>query len=388
MDMLMQNITTQQAAMNQILQHIANQGNTARAPNVRDDKLGRDPDPFTGKDPTKLIGFIVACQAVFLARTSTYTGPGADRRKVSFALTFLRDDARAWFDKYILEGDVPNPPLFMVDWRAFLAELLQHFGPANAIRDSEHAIEELSMSDNHHIERFDIEFMRHAAIIGWNDAALRHRYRAALPNRIKDVLQLYAGYNDLDTLREYASSIDHRHWERVAEKRRDTRGSSSTTNTSQSNSNKSGQSSGKSKDNASSSDNRNNSGNSGRNNNNSNNNNRNNSGNSGRNNNNNGGNNNSNNRSSQGSSNSDKPYAKHLTKDGKLKPEVRQYRLDNGLCSFCGGKGHFSDKCPKKSAPSSARAAKVTPPAAAPPLTATITEVPSTPSAPPAQAKN
>ena len=189
------------------------------APAPRDDKLGRDPDVFTGKDPTKLMGFFVACEAVFLARRSTFSGPDGERRKVYYALTFLRDDARAWFDKYIMEGDIPNPPLFMVNWRAFLAELLAHFGPANAVRDAERALETIVMTDKQHIERYDIDFMRYAALVGWNDAALCHRYRAGLPDRIKDLFQFYPAYQDLEELREYASAADHRHWERVAERR-------------------------------------------------------------------------------------------------------------------------------------------------------------------------
>ena len=37
--------------------------------------------------------------------------------------------------------------------------------------------------------------------------------------RIKDLFQFYPPYQDLEELREYASAADHRHWERVAERR-------------------------------------------------------------------------------------------------------------------------------------------------------------------------
>ncbi|KIM68553.1 hypothetical protein SCLCIDRAFT_20456 [Scleroderma citrinum Foug A] len=46
-----------------------------------------------------------------------------------------------------------------------------------------------------------------------------------------------------------------------------------------------------------------------------------------------------------------------LGKDGKLTAAERKRRLDNNLCMFCGGTGHFTDKCPKKSSKAKAHAA-------------------------------
>ena len=39
---------------------------------------------------------------------------------------------------------------------------------------------------------------------------------------------------------------------------------------------------------------------------------------------------------------------KHLGPDGKLTPEERKRRLDNGLCLFCGQGKHLSANCPRK----------------------------------------
>ena len=36
-----------------------------------------------------------------------------------------------------------------------------------------------------------------------------------------------------------------------------------------------------------------------------------------------------------------------LGKDGKLLPEERQRRIDQGLCLLCGQKGHLVKECPK-----------------------------------------
>ena len=34
--------------------------------------------------------------------------------------------------------------------------------------------------------------------------------------------------------------------------------------------------------------------------------------------------------------------------NGKLSPEVRQYRMANNLCKYCGQSGHFTRECPNK----------------------------------------
>ncbi|KAG6328212.1 hypothetical protein ID866_10877, partial [Astraeus odoratus] len=52
-----------------------------------------------------------------------------------------------------------------------------------------------------------------------------------------------------------------------------------------------------------------------------------------------------------GSNNSSAPdLSNKLGKDGKLTAAECKRRFDLNLCMFCGGNGHFSDKCPKKEA--------------------------------------
>jgi hypothetical protein len=273
----------------------------------------------------------------------------------------------------------------MVNWRAFLAELLAHFGPANAIRDAERSLESLSMSEKHKIETFDSSFMRYALLTSWNDSSLTHRYRSGLPDRIKDSLLYYPPYEDLNTLRDYASTIDHRYWERADEKRRDghrpgTNPGSGSGNGDGDNGNGGGnngnrrkgrhqrtpgsQQPGSGSGAASTSTTPNN-------------------------NNNNAGSNRNRNRNpgsgTPSGDSADKPWSKYLGKDGKLKPEVKAQRLKDGCCLFCGKKGHFGTDCPLKK---EARARAATAAAAAsstPAATPAPSKESSTPSAPPAK---
>jgi len=65
-----------------------------------------------------------------------------------------------------------------------------------------------------------------------------------------------------------------------------------------------------------------------------------------------------NNLSSSGSNRLD--LTNKLGKDGKLTADERKRHLDNNLCMFCGGPGHFADNCPKKTKKAKARAAAIT----------------------------
>jgi hypothetical protein len=52
----------------------------------------REPEPFTGKDPKKLKAFIFQCQ-LYLHNSDF----DSDFKKVTFALSYLRDVAQEWF---------------------------------------------------------------------------------------------------------------------------------------------------------------------------------------------------------------------------------------------------------------------------------------------------
>ena len=62
-----------------------------------------------------------------------------------------------------------------------------------------------------------------------------------------------------------------------------------------------------------------------------------------------------NNPSSSGSNRLD--LTNKLGKDGKLTADEQKWHLDNNLCMFCGGPGHFADNCPKKTKKAKAHAA-------------------------------
>ena len=63
--------------------------------------------------------------------------------------------------------------------------------------------------------------------------------------------------------------------------------------------------------------------------------------------------------SNQPSSSSRLDLTNKLGKDGKLTADECKWHLENNLCMFCGGTGHFTDNCPKKTKKAKAHAAAV-----------------------------
>jgi Domain of unknown function (DUF4939) len=102
----------------------------------------REPEPFTGKDPKKLKAFIFQCQ-LYLHNPDF----DSDSKKVTFALSYIRDVAQEWFEPSI--SGLTNEPLeWSNNWETFLDELCTNFGPYNKTGDAEHELTNLRMRDS------------------------------------------------------------------------------------------------------------------------------------------------------------------------------------------------------------------------------------------------
>ena len=60
------------------------------------------------------------------------------------------------------------------------------FGDPHLVSTLEQKLQTLCMQDNHYVNRYLIDFMKHSADTGWNDTALAHAFYNGLPDRIKD----------------------------------------------------------------------------------------------------------------------------------------------------------------------------------------------------------
>ena len=289
----------------------------------------KEPDTFDGSDPRKLNNFILLCNLYFRNNPSY----DKDDSKVTFALSYLRGTALEFFEPTIMDSD--ETPAWLEDWSVFVRTLRTQFGPIDPTADAENGIDNLRMSDNQRIVKYNVEFNRYAVQTGWDDSVLRHRYYSGLAERIKDIMGQQGKPATLDGMKSLAHTIDARHWERLREKSRANKGKPDNSKS----------------DNKS--DNKNKSSTSGNNNN----------SNNKKTHNHNHNKSNDNNKSAKQSTSSgnSSTLSDKLGKDGKLTSQERQRRFDNHLCMFCGCTGHTAGNCPKSSSSASkakARAAQ------------------------------
>ena len=81
----------------------------------------------------------------------------------------------------------PEPPI-RSNWAEFVSELDKLFGEPDLAQASECALRSLKMQENHHINKYLIEFSEHTTYTGWNDIALYSEFYRGLAERIRDQL--------------------------------------------------------------------------------------------------------------------------------------------------------------------------------------------------------
>jgi len=284
----------------------------------------REPDTFDGTDPKKLRTFLVQCKLCFQDRAKAFC---QDRARVTFAQSYLKGMMLEWFKPDLLNsGNPADCPHWMDSWAHFDAELQSTFGPHNPVADAEHQLEHLWMKDSYWVTRYIIDFNCLASQVqDCGDGALRHLFYSGLPDRLKDEIAQVGKPLTLNGLRALCQEINVRYWERKDEISRMTKSQPTSSTTKPSNSGGNTPKSSQAKTgNSPSSANTSSS---------------------------------SKATSNQSSSSSKLDLTNRLGKDGKLTADERKQQLENNLCMFCGGTGHFVDNCPKKTKKAKARAA-------------------------------
>jgi Retrotransposon gag protein len=171
----------------------------------------KDPDTFTGKDPSKLPLFINQCVLFFYAKPRKYA---TDRDKVLFAASFLRDTASKWWMPVFTQDP---PPTILDSWQEFTTELFDMFGNKHLQTTAQNTLMRLKMKDNSRVTEYLVEFNSHAAYTGWNDVALAGHFYVGLPDRIKDMFQYIDKPQTFTDMRQHALNFDQRYWERQEE---------------------------------------------------------------------------------------------------------------------------------------------------------------------------
>jgi hypothetical protein len=275
----------------------------------------KEPDTFSGEDPTQLREFIAQCAYHFSERPEAYA---SDTAKILYMLSYLQGDAQSWFQPD--EIDDGTIPYWDGDYVAFISELRGNFGPTDPVGDAENRINHVRMKTNERIAKYMVRFNRLASQLTWGDSALRHQFYRGLPDRIKDEMAKVDYENTLMGVRNSAQKIDQRYWTRELEKRRDSEAEHSKPNTkskARSMEPRTTPSSSTSKPKSSLY------------------------------------------QTSDDSSSKPKPaYANKLGSDGKITQTEKDRRRKEGLCMYCGRKGHIAADCKKRPINTTAKASK------------------------------
>ncbi|CDO77765.1 hypothetical protein BN946_scf185025.g3 [Trametes cinnabarina] len=170
----------------------------------------REPDQFDGSDPSKLHSFFMQVELVFKARPRTFD---TNKKKVTYAISYLKGMALAWFEPYLLECDSGNLPEFLYSYVVFQEELRVNFGPYNITGQAEHNLENLRMVDNQRISKYITQFNRLTMQVHWGRTALHYQFYKGLLARLKDRISEVGKPDSLEELRNLAQFLDHRYWE-------------------------------------------------------------------------------------------------------------------------------------------------------------------------------
>ena len=185
----------------------------------------RDPDTFNGSDPRKLRSFLVACNLHFRDRPYAFLD---DEKKILFVISYLDGPAMSWFEPGLM--DPTNSAPWMWDFEMFINELEVNFGPHDPIGDAETALTHLTMGEDSHIVKYNVEFWKLVARLDWNESALTARYFSGLPLRIRVEVLRGRKPMTLATMRLKAQDADDIYWMGKDEAKRESRKSGNSGN--------------------------------------------------------------------------------------------------------------------------------------------------------------
>jgi Ty3 transposon capsid-like protein len=256
----------------------------------REDLHVPDPKRFDGKRD-KLRPFLTAVRIVIRVRRNAFQD---NQAKILYVGTLLEDSAFRWFENILREMDSPCPPAYCLTFESFCRELERTFGDPDERRSAVTKLERLRQRGPAH--EYKADFLALAPITGWDDHALCDAFYKGLKPEVKDELALLDSPDSLEQLMRRTISIDNRRLARAQERQAEAPGSPFRTRRDVSDT-VPRQATGP--------------------------------------------------RASAPTSSAPKVMPRTApSRSRKIAPEERQRRLDNDLCVYCGGAGHYAAKCP------------------------------------------
>jgi len=211
-------------ALRQLLNAQQRQPSPPMANQTKEPKVA-SPETFHGRNKAKLAHFLLGLNIVFSTQPMRYPD---EKTKISYAISFLRDDAMAWIEPFA-NKPIYDQPDFMKNFDLFVKELKTIFGDPDEVATAERQIR--SLRQRGPASNYFADFRRLAAVLDWNDSALCSQAYTGLKDKIKDELSRVGRPTTLNELITIATRIDTRIHEREVERERERPSTTFTRNT-------------------------------------------------------------------------------------------------------------------------------------------------------------
>src|SRR5215469_4737238 len=270
-----------------------------------------NPEKFNGTSDKKLQPFFFTCELNFDTNPRHFA---TDERKIQYAIAHFADTPLVWVRT---QSALQPRPDFFSTWKLFKEKITKMYGIQDPSSAAASGLDNLYMRENHKCNRYVADFLALSTQLNWGDDVLEHIFFRHLPQRLRTEIIRAGRRSGFEALKEQALALDRNYWEVVEESKTTTTQAQQTNNKSNNNNNNTNNKNKNKSDSPSKSSTNSGSGN-------------------------------GNSSSSDASKNSGKNGKKDLTNvlvNGRLKPDVRQHRIDNDLCLYCGKKGHKAPEC-------------------------------------------
>ena len=285
MDMLTKTFAAQQASL---------QVPRSAAPISKEPKI-KDPDTFDGNTKS-LNGFLTECELVFELQPSRF---GDDRTKINYMISLLRGTPLEAIRPYITSTIKPS---FLLNFDEFILRLKLNYGDPDETGTAQRKLKSLRQTTS--ASAYFAEFQQYIAVLQWadGDMIVDRAIDGLKPNLKDEIARTGSNFVNLGDLMRFIIPLDNRLFEREQERKRETKDvvKPSTTGTSSIAPVTHYAQAAKTPTVASTN-------------------------------------------LAQTRPNAPK-FERKLR--GPLTPEEKQYRRDNGLCLYCGGKDHIVENCP------------------------------------------
>ncbi|KAF5354102.1 hypothetical protein D9756_007275 [Leucocoprinus leucothites] len=131
-------------------------------------------------------------------------------------MTYLAGVALDWFEVSLSQEEQGVFHDWFDDWNAFVCELRTHFGIANPKGEAAEMLNTLCMKLGDKIATYNVEFLKYASQLGWNNEVLCYHYYKGLPNCIQDPLSTHkqGKPTTFKEMHHLAIVYNGRYWER------------------------------------------------------------------------------------------------------------------------------------------------------------------------------